>query len=228
MSEQYSPEMIEKVNQLLEANKRSSSMNGETLSSDEKENLAKMLEGSEPVRDQKPQQDEGWSDEPVDVPPISKLVERKKDESTIYMQPDSEDISVVSWLKEVISDEISQIEGEVSVEGVFKSLLKRVFGTDNLNDELAEKVRKFVRQSVKKEGVVRKGDVITLETDEGVITGAVSRISESTLTVETEKGNVDVSLLVPGRVRKTTGLDELLDNSDCDDVDDLIDRMIED
>ena len=228
MSEQYSPEMIEKVNQLLEANKRSSSMNGETLSSDEKENLAKMLEGSEPVRDQKPQQDEGWSDEPVDVPPISKLVERKKDESTIYMQPDSEDISVVSWLKEVISDEISQIEGEVSVEGVFKNLLKRVFGTDNLNDELAEKVRKFVRQSVKKEGVVRKGDVITLETDEGVITGAVSRISESTLTVETEKGNVDVSLLVPGRVRKTTGLDELLDNSDCDDVDDLIDRMIED
>ena len=228
MSEQYSPEMIEKVNQLLEANKRSSSMNGETLSSDEKENLAKMLEGSEPVRDQKPQQDEGWSDEPVDVPPISKLVERKKDESTIYMQPDSEDSSVVSWLKEVISDEISQIEGEVSVEGVFKNLLKRVFGTDNLNDELAEKVRKFVRQSVKKEGVVRKGDVITLETDEGVITGAVSRISESTLTVETEKGNVDVSLLVPGRVRKTTGLDELLDNSDCDDVDDLIDRMIED
>jgi len=228
MSEQYSPEMIEKVNQLLEANKRSSSMNGETLSSDEKENLAKMLEGSEPVRDRKPQQDEGWSDEPVDVPPISKLVERKKDESTIYMQPDSEDSSVVSWLKEVISDEISQIEGEVSVEGVFKSLLKRVFGTDNLNDELAEKVRKFVRQSVKKEGVVRKGDVITLETDEGVITGAVSRISESTLTVETEKGNVDVSLLVPGRVRKTTGLDELLDNSDCDDVDDLIDRMIED
>lgn len=228
MSEQYSPEMIERVNQLLEANKRSSSMNGETLSSDEKENLAKMLEGSEPVRDRKPQQDEGWSDEPVDVPPISKLVERKKDESTIYMQPDSEDSSVVSWLKEVISDEISQIEGEVSVEGVFKNLLKRVFGTDNLNDELAEKVRKFVRQSVKKEGVVRKGDVITLETDEGVITGAVSRISESTLTVETEKGNVDVSLLVPGRVRKTTGLDELLDNSDCDDVDDLIDRMIED
>jgi len=237
MAEKYSPEMVEKCNEILKVKAENNRRLQEQGSQEDpiekdKAGIASILSGAEPVKDVTPSKgNHPTSEESINSPSVSEIIARRKEESSIYMQPDS-DCEVISWFNEIISDEISQVEGEVSQETVFKSLLKKVFGSDNLDDELEGKVRKFVRQSVKRTepGVIRKGDVITLETDEGTIVGAVTAITESSLVVKTEEGKKRVNLRVPGAktIQEHREIEELLQNNDCDDVDDLIDQMLED